>query len=164
MATKKKRKKKTHAKKIDQKARRKAEQKADRAAEPEIENGDTGQAETANATTITTALAAAVKGFFNRASGKKDESLPEKIDPAGEPAQENGMAGVIKIVIITSTFASIAALSIFTQGLDDKGPGAGVIAVRFALLSIFALIYFLMLYMTRQSRRNADKKSAVEKK
>ncbi len=164
MASKKKRRKRTQAKKIDQKTRRKAEQKAERAAEPEIENGDTDRAETTNVATIITALTAAVKGFFNRAPGKADESLPEKIDPPGEPAKENGMAGVIKIVIITSTFASIAALSIFTQGLDNKGPSAGVVAIRFGLLSIFALIYFLMLYMTRQSRRNADKESPVEKK
>ena len=163
MASKKKRKKRTQAKKIDQKARRKTERKADRAAEPEIENEKTDP-ETANTATATTTLAAAVKGFFSRASGKEDESLPKKTDPAGEPAQENGMAGLIKILIITSTFVSIAALSIFTQGLDNKGPSAGVVAIRFGLLSIFALIYFLMLYMTRQSRRNADKESPVEKK
>ena len=58
--------------------------------------------------------------------------------------------GVIKTTIIASTFISIAALSIFTQGLDDEWPGAKVVAIRLALLSGLALIYFLMLYFTSQ--------------
>jgi len=72
--------------------------------------------------------------------------------------------GTIKTVIIATTFISIAALSIFTQGLDDQRPGAGVIAIRLGLLSGLALIYFLMLYFTRASRQKADEKSQPAKK
>ncbi len=165
MASKKKKKQRAHAKKIEQKARQKMHAEADREAEPEIDSTPTAPVEkVSTAETPLARLASMAKGLLKSGAGKEGESQPKQAAHAAEPESENGMAGVIKVTIIVATFVAIAALSVFTQGLDDKGPGVGVVVIRFALLSTFAVIYFLMLYMTRQSRQNADKKSQAQKK
>lgn len=101
---------------------------------------------------------------------KRKEKIEPKIEQIVEQKAEqkveleDGLAGLIKMLIIAATFVAIAALSIFAQGLDDKWPGPGIVAVRFALLSFFALLYFLMLYVTRLSRRNQAQKPQTGKK
>jgi hypothetical protein len=89
----------------------------------------------------------------------KAEVVVEAEDKAG-----NGMAGMIKALIIVSTFVAIALLSVFSQGPDSTGPGIGVVAIRFSLLSVCATVYFLMLYLTRLSRQKSEQKPADAKK
>jgi hypothetical protein len=82
----------------------------------------------------------------------------------GEAETGNGMAALVKVLIIVSTFVAIALLSVFSQAPHGAPPGVGVVAIRFSLLSACALIYFLMLYMTRLSRQKSEQKPADDKK
>lgn len=107
---------------------------------------------------------------------KKKKSKPKKPKQLAEPKPDqapeakaetkagNGMTGMIKTLIIVSTFVSIAVLSVFSQGSDSNWPGMGVVAIRFSLLSLFAMVYFLMLYLTRMSRQKDEQKPPVAKK
>jgi hypothetical protein len=109
---------------------------------------------------------------------KKGQSKKPKKPAQPQPAQPiegkaevvdqsetgNGMTGLIKASIIVSTFVTIAVLSVFSQGADDTSPGVGVVIIRFALLSACAVIYFLMLYLTRVSRQKSDQKPSRDKK
>jgi hypothetical protein len=93
------------------------------------------------------------------------EPKPDKAPEAKVEIEErNGMAGMIKALIIVSTFVSIALLSVFAQGGDSSWPGTGVVAIRFSLLSVCAAVYFLMLYLTRMSRQKDEQKSPGAKK
>jgi hypothetical protein len=161
MASKKKKKQRTHAKKIEQKARRKMHSETDREAEPETDIVATAPAKTSTAETLGANLVSTLKGLLKRGFGKEGEGQPKQ---AADPESESRTAGIIKVTIIVVTFVSIAALSMFSQGLDGEWPGVGIVVIRFALLSTTAVIYFLMLYMTRQSRRNEDGKAAAVKK
>jgi hypothetical protein len=89
----------------------------------------------------------------------KPELTPEPASASGG----NGMAGIIKTVIIAATFISIAVLSVISQGPDGKLPGVGVMAIRFGLLSLCALIYFVMLNFARLSRKGQGEKPQPEK-
>jgi len=91
------------------------------------------------------------------------EGKAEVVGKAGDKAG-NGMAGMIKALIIVSTFIAIAVLSVFSQGPDNTSPGIGVVAIRFSLLSVCAMVYFLMLYLTRLSRQKDEQKPAGAKK
>ena len=102
------------------------------------------------------------KASPKKAGQKVEPKIEQKIEQSVAP--ENGTSGLIKIVIIAATFVSMAALSIFSQGLDGGWPSPGVVAVRFALLSVLSVIYFLMLNMAKLSRKNDAQEPQTGKK
>lgn len=69
---------------------------------------------------------------------------------------EEGMAGgssrskikIIEALIVAGTFVLILVLSIITKGESGKPASGMVIAVRIALLSVVAGVYYWMLYRT----------------
>ena len=105
---------------------------------------------------------AAPKKTGQKIEPKVEPKIEQKIEQAAAPA--NGTSGLIKTAIIAATFVSMAALSIFSQGLDGGWPSPGVVAVRFALLSVLSVIYFLMLNMAKLSRKKDAQEPQVGKK
>ncbi len=93
---------------------------------------------------------------------KPEPKVEQKIEPA--VASENGTSRLIRISIIAGTFVSMAALSIFSQGPDGGWPSAGIVGIRFGLLSVLSAIYFLMLNMTKLSRKNDAQEPQTGKK
>ncbi|MBI5117655.1 hypothetical protein HZA56_14350 [Candidatus Poribacteria bacterium] len=69
---------------------------------------------------------------------------------------EEGMGGgnsrskikIIEALIVVGTFALILVLSIVTKGESGKPASGTVVAVRIALFSVVAGVYYWMLYRT----------------
>jgi hypothetical protein len=173
MATKKKKKRKPR--KPKQLAKPEPDQAPEAKAETEAGNGMVGMIKTL-VTFLTGHDFDLKKDLPETATNNKKKIEPKTPKQLAEPeptqAPEakaeaeagNGMTGMIKALIIVSTFVSIAVLSVFSQGGDDNWPGVGVVAIRFSLLSVSAMIYFLMLYFTRLSRQKDEQKPSGGKK
>jgi hypothetical protein len=88
--------------------------------------------------------------------GSKTKAAMNKETLPKANATDSGSNGFIKALIVGGTFFAIVIISVVAKGPNDSWPSAVVIAIRIGLLSLFTLIYFLMLNHT-QAKRPKDK-------